>query len=309
MPRTGLDVAPHRSAPASSEGWCLRHLGNGSFSPEGVYEWPPAVRQRCGFRMHSTGAARRLLRGRHVVFIGNSVQRRTMYALADLLGGDNATRLPEMPVHERIFDQHKGYHDFQHQRIDLTDGRAEAPVQGLDYCGVDPVLFECGTVRWGSSPSADEWRSSRTLEGWAFLLNATGPTTAQAARLARCRIALVRAALRPVASLALGSRGSPMVGPADADHNLTLTLTQNPSPTLTLNLTLALTLTLTLTLTPTPTRWARLMTTSRAWRARCCCESCPSSPRSLAPISSDSPGGATLSRTPTLSLSVRLSPN
>ena len=166
MPRTGLDIAPHRSAPASSEGWCLRHLGNGSFSPEGVYEWPPAVRQRCGFRMHSTGAARRLLRGRHVVFIGNSVQRRTMYALADLLGGDNATRLPEMPVRERIFDQHKGYHDFQHQRIDLTDGRAEAPVQGLDYCGVDPVLFECGTVRWGSSPSADEWRSSPDLGGW-----------------------------------------------------------------------------------------------------------------------------------------------
>ena len=170
MPRTGLDIAPHRSAPASSEGWCLRHLGNGSFSPEGVYEWPPAVRQRCGFRMHSTGAARRLLRGRHVVFIGNSVQRRTMYALADLLGGDNATRLPERPVRERIFDERKGYHDFQHQRIDLTDGRAEAPVQGLDYCGVDPVLFECGTVRWGSSPSADEWRSSHTLEGWASLL-------------------------------------------------------------------------------------------------------------------------------------------
>ena len=28
-----------------------------------------------------------------------------MYALADLLGGDNATRLPKMPVLERIFDQ------------------------------------------------------------------------------------------------------------------------------------------------------------------------------------------------------------
>jgi hypothetical protein len=45
--------------------------------------------------LDSTGAARRLLRGRHVVFIGNSVQRRAMYALADLLGGDNATRLPK----------------------------------------------------------------------------------------------------------------------------------------------------------------------------------------------------------------------
>jgi hypothetical protein len=156
--------------PALAEGWCLRNLGNGSFSQEGVYQWPPEVRQRCGFRMHSTGAARRLLRGRHVVFIGNSVQRRAMYALADLLGGDNATRLPKMPVLERIFDQKKGYHDFQHQRIDLTDGRAMEPVQGLDYCGVDSVLFECGTVRWGSSPSADEWRSSPDLGGWANLL-------------------------------------------------------------------------------------------------------------------------------------------
>ena len=170
------DTAPHSSAPppAASEGWCLRHLGNGSFSPEGVYQWRPAVRQRCGFRMHTTHEARNLLRGRHVafigVFVGNSVQRRTMYALADLLGGDNATRVPSNRLGERIFDQRKGYHDFQHQRIDLADGRSEAPVQGLDYCGVDPVLFECGTVHWGSSPSADEWRDSTTLEGWSFLL-------------------------------------------------------------------------------------------------------------------------------------------
>ena len=87
--------------PALAEGWCLRNLGNGSFSQEGVYQWPPEVRQRCGFRMHSTGAARRLLRGRHVVFIGNSVQRRAMYALADLLGGDNATRLPKKDASTR----------------------------------------------------------------------------------------------------------------------------------------------------------------------------------------------------------------
>ena len=248
------DTAPHSSAPppAASEGWCLRHLGNGSFSPEGVYQWRPAVRQRCGFRMHTTHEARNLLRGRHVVFIGNSVQRRTMYALADLLGGDNATRVPSNRLGERIFDQRKGYHDFQHQRIDLADGRSEAPVQGLDYCGVDPVLFECGTVHWGSSPSADEWRDSTTLEGWviptltpsptltltptlpltlpltlttdpnpntrwAFLLNASGATTPHAARLARGRVAAVRTALRPFASLALGDKESPMVGPADAD--------------------------------------------------------------------------------------------
>jgi hypothetical protein len=169
-----LDTAPHSSAPrpSASEGWCLRHLGNGSFSPEGgVYQWPPAVRQRCGFRMHSTFEARHLLRGRHIVFIGNSVQRRTMYALADLLGGDNATRVPWSRLDGgHIFDQRKGYHDFQHVRIDLTDGRSEAPVQGLDFCGVDPVLFECGTVQWGSSPSANEWRASTTLEGWSFLL-------------------------------------------------------------------------------------------------------------------------------------------
>ena len=163
------DTAPR--SPAASEGWCLRHLGNGSFSPEGVYHWPPPVRQRCGFRMRSTSEARQLLRGRHVMFIGNSVQRRTMYALADLLGGDNATRVPWNRLGGgRIFDQRKGYHDFQHVRVDLTDGRAEESVQGLDYCGVDPLLFECGTVRWGSSPSADEWSASVQLEGWPFLL-------------------------------------------------------------------------------------------------------------------------------------------
>ena len=116
--------------------------------------------------MRSTLEARLLLRSRHIVFVGNSVQRRTMYALADLLGGANATKLPlNISPKLRIFDEVKGYHGFQHVRIDLADGRADAPVQGLEYCGVDPALFESGTVRWGSSPSVEEWRTSTTLEG------------------------------------------------------------------------------------------------------------------------------------------------
>ena len=52
---------------------------------------------------------------------------------------------------------------------------------------------------------------------WAFLLNASGATTPHAARLARGRVAAVRTALRPFASLALGDKETPMVGPADAD--------------------------------------------------------------------------------------------
>ena len=203
---------------ASSEGWCLHRMGTGgNFTKDGVYQWPSAVRQRCGFRMRSTLEARSLLRGRHIVFVGNSVQRRTMYALADLLGGENATRmLWTRMAGGHIFDEHKGYHGFQHVRIDLADGRADAPMQGLEFCGVDPALFECGTVRWGSSPSADEWRSSASLEGWSFMLNASLASTPHAARLARGRVAAVRAALRPYASLALGRSESPMIGPADA---------------------------------------------------------------------------------------------
>ena len=210
---------------AKNEAWCLRHLGNGTWPVSGgrAYRWPSVVRERCGFRYRTTAEARALLRGQHMVFVGNSVQRRTMYALVDLLSGENATRKClarsecEGPSNQCcIRDSRKGYHDFQHMRVDVADGSTEEPMQGQDYCGVDPLLFEVGTLTWGSKPRPLEWLQSTSLEGWAFTLSAANASTARAAELALGRVAVVRTALRQFKSLGLGRRESNLIGPADA---------------------------------------------------------------------------------------------
>lgn len=201
----------------NNEAWCLRHLGSGRWPASGsrVYRWPSVVRARCGFRYRTTAEARSLLHGQHMVFVGNSVQRRTMYALADLLAGENATR---KCLADRccIRDTHKGYHDFQHLRVDTADGSTGDPMQGQDYCGVDPSRFEVGTLRWGSKPNPLEWLNSSSLEGWAFTLFAANTSTARAAELALGRVGAVRTALRQFKSLDLRKRESNLIGPADA---------------------------------------------------------------------------------------------
>ena len=79
------------SSPAS-ERWCLLHgLSAGSWSPSG-WSWSAEARSRCGFRYRTAVEARAVLAGLHIVFICNSVQRRAMYGLADVLEGANATR-------------------------------------------------------------------------------------------------------------------------------------------------------------------------------------------------------------------------
>ena len=93
-----------------AERWCLLHgLAAGSWS-SGGWVWSAESRSRCGFRYHTAAEAREVLAGRHIVFIGNSVQRRAMYALADVLEGENATRRLDFAVsaHQMPNDERSG---------------------------------------------------------------------------------------------------------------------------------------------------------------------------------------------------------
>eukprot|EP00966_Prymnesium_polylepis_P270685 6253420-Prymnesium_polylepis.1 len=72
---------------SSAERWCLLHgLAAGSWS-SASWDWSAEARSRCGYRYRNAAEARGILTGRHIVFVGNSVQRRAMYALADVLEG------------------------------------------------------------------------------------------------------------------------------------------------------------------------------------------------------------------------------
>ena len=159
---------------------CLHALSTSGEFVEGELVWPSPT---CGFHSFTADGARRLLCGRHLAFVGNSVQRRTMYALADVLGGPNATRISAAPRTSAIFDELKGYHGFQHVRVRCADGRASAPVQAEDYCGVAPAEFEHGTVRWGSANVQNEWLLGSSLDNWGFMLTLANATTAEAVAL------------------------------------------------------------------------------------------------------------------------------
>ena len=69
---------------------CVDRIADGNWTgPGGSWEWNAAARDECGMRPFDPLEARRLLAGMHVAFVGNSVQRRTMWALVDALhGGD-----------------------------------------------------------------------------------------------------------------------------------------------------------------------------------------------------------------------------
>ena len=68
---------------------CLLHAGNANWTATGLVDGRP----ECGRAWLRTGCARRLFSGRDALFIGNSVIRRQMYTVLDLLAGPAARRL------------------------------------------------------------------------------------------------------------------------------------------------------------------------------------------------------------------------
>ena len=74
---------------ASLRRGCLVAAGDANWTSAGLADDRP----ECGRRWMRTGAARRLFSGHDLLFIGNSVVRRQMYTIADVLAGPAARRL------------------------------------------------------------------------------------------------------------------------------------------------------------------------------------------------------------------------
>ena len=83
-------VEKEQLKPAQQE--CLGKVGNAKWTAEGLVDADPADKAKC--RRHWMGAAetRCLLAGHDLLFVGNSVVRRQMYTMLDLLAGPNAHR-------------------------------------------------------------------------------------------------------------------------------------------------------------------------------------------------------------------------
>ena len=73
----------------SARARCLAHVGSANWTARGLTDGMP----ECGRAWFATGCARKLFAGRDVLFIGNSVIRRQMYTVIDILAGPSARRL------------------------------------------------------------------------------------------------------------------------------------------------------------------------------------------------------------------------
>ena len=69
---------------------CTRSVGNGSWTGS-TWRWHRRE-PCCEFGQVDTTRARELLRGRQLVFLGDSTARRHMWAVVDAVGGDHALR-------------------------------------------------------------------------------------------------------------------------------------------------------------------------------------------------------------------------
>jgi len=171
---------------------CLLKVGDAKWTVEGLVDSDAAKRAQCGRKWMGTAETRCLLAGHDLLFIGNSVVRRQMYTMLDLLAGPSAHRqlsdfssvsLPAfkaMPDTERrikrswIWDQDNatyGYHAAQLFTIDLATGEHRFSKPHREHCGVDEshASFNTGRLnQWlypgmggGSTEIPEAWRASK----------------------------------------------------------------------------------------------------------------------------------------------------
>ena len=166
---------------------CLGRLADGEWvkqqhQHQHHWQWSAAA-EHCGIKAFDSAAAiigaRERLCGAHITFVGNSMQRRAMYALADLLGGNNATRrgrrhdgpdagdlafdaslmadAKARNTSNAIMDYAEGNHAFQFVSVACDSGRATRPILADAYCGTpgshletddaDPKMRRCHSQR------------------------------------------------------------------------------------------------------------------------------------------------------------------
>jgi hypothetical protein len=161
--------------PSSTQ--CLRHVGDAHWTADGLVSVSTSARE-CPQRISGTSHARCLLANRDLLFMGNSVVRRQMYTLLDVLAGPSAHRLLQngssakltevlkrVPPTEtetttmatRIWDRDghaDGYHGGQLITIDLNSGehRFDLPSE-LCGSGTTHTNFNAGRAKQWTSPS------------------------------------------------------------------------------------------------------------------------------------------------------------
>ena len=182
---------------------CLHAAGSARWTANGLVD---ANSSSCGRRWMGTAEARCLLSNRDVLFLGNSVVRRQMYTLLDLLAGRAAHRLlangtgielhaasstADAVLSTRLWDldgHAHGYHAAQLFTIDLRTGRHRFHLPHSELCGVDTTHsnFNVGRHRQWFAPARSldsHWRSSKwRAREWRPLvsMNVEWPSTATA---------------------------------------------------------------------------------------------------------------------------------
>ena len=179
----GLELDQLRPAVQS----CLRTLGEAKWTQDGLVDLN-ASRAACGRKWLGPAEARCLLAGKDVLFMGNSVVRRQMYTLLDLLAGPRAHRqlrdfssvqLPDPNVDVEkvkrswVWDRDNetfAYHGAQLVTVDLTTGEHRFTMPHVS-CGLGDKyqVFNPGRLnQWrnpGSGGGTEEiganWKSSK----------------------------------------------------------------------------------------------------------------------------------------------------
>jgi len=169
---------------------CLRAAGAAKWAADGLRD---ASNTTCGRRWQGTAEARCLLAGRDLLFVGNSVMRRQMYTLLDLMAGRAAHRLlangssiqlgsrsdgsgsdgggsdgsgsdggysPEAIRRTRLWDldgHAHGYHAAQLFTVDLHTGAHRFHLPHSELCGVGTTHanFNAGRARQWTQPSTE----------------------------------------------------------------------------------------------------------------------------------------------------------
>lgn len=183
-------IAPAELKPAQRE--CLLTVGDAKWGIDGLVDTDETKRAQCGRKWMGTAETRCLLAGHDLLFIGNSVVRRQMYTILDLLAGPSAHRqlndfssvsLPAFTATQGaeahikrswIWDQDNatyGYHAAQLFTIDLTTGEHRFSKPHREYCGVDAshASFNAGRLnQWlypgqggGSEELRKGWRTTK----------------------------------------------------------------------------------------------------------------------------------------------------
>lgn len=175
---------------------CLALVGEARWTSQGVVDAPNSTlppseggvpASVCGRRWLGTTDSRCLLRGKDLLFIGNSVVRRQMYTLLDLLAGPRAHRQltnftdvllphPDTRAVDRswVWDQDnmtRGYHASQLFTVDLETGEHRFEMAHATRCGLGQShsVFNPGRLhQWrepgvggGSEELTGSWRQSK----------------------------------------------------------------------------------------------------------------------------------------------------